>query len=203
MKRNIYLSILGVIMLVAVSSCAINHKAQLEALAKCNYTIESLEQVKVAGRNIESFQTGDGVSLASLPAVALALLQQDLPLEAKINLNISNPTTTRTAINEFKYIIEIQGKPLFEGEVQENIHLSTNESIVVPLTFKANIFGVAKENGFDKLLSDILTRKSDAFLALKIKPSVKIGGKNYYYPGYITVDKDLGKGLIKEVEKRM
>src|SRR5690606_41426620 len=82
-----------------------------------------------------------------------------------------------TSINEFKYIIEIQGKPLFEGAVQENIQLSTNENITVPLTFRANIFGAAKEKGFDKLLSDILTRKSDAFLALKIKPSVRIGDR--------------------------
>jgi hypothetical protein len=189
--------------IVTVGGCAVNHKAQLNALAKCDYTIESLDDIKVAGRSIESFQTSGGVSMASLPAIALALLQQDLPLEAQVNLKIANPTSTRTAINEFKYIIEIQGKPLFEGAVQENIHLSTNESIVVPLTFRANIFGVGKENGFDKLLSDILTRKSDAFLALKIKPSVRIGGKNYYYPGYITVDKDLGKGIARELEKRL
>lgn len=193
----------ALLLMATVSSCAINHRAQLDALAKCDYSIQSLDDIRLAGRSIESFQSADGVSMSSLPAIALALLQQNLPLEAKVNLNISNPTTTRTAINEFKYIIEIQGKPLFEGEVQENIHLSTNESVTVPLTFKANIFGVAKENGFDKLLGDIFTRKSDAFLALKIKPSVKIGGKNYYYPGYITVDKDFGKGLTREIEKRL
>ncbi|HMR18287.1 MAG TPA: hypothetical protein PKA53_03220 [Sphingobacterium sp.] len=203
MKRNIYLSVLAAALMIAVAGCAINHKAQLEALAKCDYTIQSLDDVRIAGRSIESFQTLEGISMASLPSIALALLQQDLPLEAKINLNIANPTSTRTSINEFKYIIEIEGTPLFEGAVQQNIHLSTNESVVVPLTFRANIFGVGKEKGFDKLLSDIFTRKSEAFLALKIKPSVRIGNKNYYYPGYITVDKDFGKGIARELEKRM
>lgn len=203
MKKCTYIVGMVLLLAITVSSCAINHRAQLDALAKCDYTIESLEDIRIAGRSIESFQNADGVSMSSLPAIALALLQQDLPLEAKVNLNISNPTTTRTYINEFKYIIEIQGKPLFEGAVQENIQLSTNENITVPLTFRANIFGAAKEKGFDKLLSDILTRKSDAFLALKIKPSVRIGNKNYYYPGYITVDKDLGKGLSREIQKRL
>ncbi|NGF57385.1 hypothetical protein G5B00_12775 [Parapedobacter sp. SGR-10] len=201
-KQIIYLSLLCMAVF-AFSGCATNYKAQVNALAKCNYTVESLDQVKVAGRNIESFGSTEGVSLASLPAIAFALLQQDLPLEANVNLKVANPTSTKTSINEFKYIIEIQGKPLFEGAVHENIHLATNESIVVPLSFRANIFGVAQEKGFDKLLNDILTRKSDAFLALKIKPSVKIGGKNYYYPGYITVDKDLGKSIGRELEKRM
>lgn len=203
MKRSICLLVVVAVVAMSVTGCAVNYKAQLNALAKCNYTVESLEDIKLAGRSIESFQTDGGVSIASLPGIALALLQQNLPLEAKVNLNIANPTNTRTAINEFKYIIEIQGKPLFEGEVHENIHLSTGDNITVPLTFRANIFGVAKEKGFDKLLDDIFTRQSDSFLALKIKPSVKIGNKNYYYPGYITVDKDLGKGLVKELEKRM
>lgn len=203
MKRYTYIIGVATLVLLTALGCAVNYKAQVNALAKCNYSIESLDDIRIAGRNIESFQSSDGVSMSSLPAIALALLQQDLPLEAKVNLNISNPTNTRTAINEFKYIIEIQGKPLFEGAVQENIHLSTNDKIVVPITFRANIFGVAKEKGFDKLLGDILTRKSDAFLALKIKPSVKIGNKNYYYPGYITVDKDLGKGISRELQKRI
>ncbi len=201
-KQIIYLSFLCVAAF-GLHSCATNYKAQIETLGKCNYTIESMDQVRIAGRSVETFQGSEGVSLASLPAIAFALLQQDLPLEANVNLKVSNPTAKLASINEFKYLIEIQGKSLFEGSVNENINLATNESMVVPLTFRANLFGVAKEKGFDKLLSDILTRKSDAFLALKIKPSVKVGGKNYYYPGYITVDKDFGKGIAREIEKRM
>ncbi len=201
-KQLAYLSFLCMT-IFALSGCATNYKAQIETLGKCNYTIESLDQMRIAGRNIETLQGGESVSLASLPAIAFALLQQDLPLEANVNLKVSNPTAKRASINEFKYIIEIQGKPLFEGAVNENINLATNESMIVPLTFRANLFGVAQEKGFDKLLSDIMTRKSDAFLALKIKPSVKIGGKNYYYPGYITVDKDFGKGVAREIEKRL
>lgn len=186
---------------LALSGCALNQRAQVEALSKFNYTVESVDQMRLAGRDLESYQTGGGVSLASLPGIAMALLRQDLPLEARVNLKVSNPTSTVTKINEFKYIVEIGGKPLFEGAVNENINLANGQSMVVPLTFSANIFGVAKEQGFDKVLNDIFTRKSNGFFALKIKPSVKIGGKNYFYPGYITVDKDFGKSIGKAVEK--
>ena len=184
-----------------MSSCAINQKAQVEVLSKFNYDVESVDQIRLAGRDIDSYQSGGSASLASLPGIAMALLRQDLPLEARVNLKITNPTSTVTKINEFKYIIEMAGKPLFEGAVAENINLSNGQSMVVPLTFSANIFGVAKEQGFDKVLNDIFTRKSNGFFALKIKPSVKIGGKNFFYPGYITVDKDFGKSVSKAVEK--
>lgn len=192
---------LSLSMVLLVSSCAINQKAQVEALSKFNYSVESVDQMRLAGRDISSFQTGGGNSLASLPGIAMALLRQDLPLEARVNLKISNPTSTVTKINEFKYIIEMGGKPLFEGSVNENINLSNGQSMVVPLSFSANIFGVAKEQGFDKVLNDIFTRESNGFLALKIKPSIRIGNTNVFYPGYITVDKDFGKSISKAVGK--
>lgn len=187
--------------ILLMSSCATNYKAQLNALGQFNYNVESVDQVKLAGRDISSFGTENGVSLASLPGIAFALLSQNLPLQARVNLQISNPTKTLANINEFKYIIELSGKTLFEGSVDENIKLSTGQSTVVPLSFSANIFNVAKEQGFDKFLNDIFTRNSNSLFALKIKPSIKIGNKNVFYPGYITVDKDLGKGLMKIMDK--
>lgn len=200
MKNKITL-LLTFVAVLLFSGCALNQKAQVQALSQFNYSVESVNGLRLAGRDVGSFQSGSGVSLSSLPGIALALLSQDLPLEATVNLRIANPTSTQTKINEFKYIIEIGGKELFQGSVNENINLSNGQSMVVPLSFRANIFGVAKEKGFDKFLSDIFTRESSSFLALKIKPSIKIGNTNVFYPGYITVDKDFGKGLSKAVGK--
>lgn len=199
MKRIIVLmTVVGSFLL---SGCALNQKAQIDALSKFNYSVASVQNMRVAGRDINSYQMDGDNALSSLPGIAIALLTKDLPLSATVNLKIDNPTSTLTKINEFKYIIEMSGKPLFEGSVNENISLAQGQSMVVPLTFSANLFGVAKEQGIEKVLGDIFTRKSNAFLALKIKPSVKIGGKNYFYPGYITVDKDFGKGITKALEK--
>lgn len=199
MKRLI-LSV-AVLLVLMLSGCALNQRAQVEALSKFNYDVTSVQNMRIAGREISSFETDGGISLSSLPGLAVALLTKDLPLEATVNLQMTNPTTTTTKINEFKYLIEIGGKPLFEGAVNENINLAQGQSMIVPLTFRANLFGVAQEQGVEKLLSDLFTRKSNALLALKIKPSVRIGNKNFFYPGYITVDKDFGKSLSKSVSK--
>lgn len=193
--------LLVAVTLFMLSGCALNQKAQIAALGKFNYDVTSVQDMRIAGRDINSFETGGGVSISSLPGIAMALLTKDLPLEATVNLQMSNPTSTVTKINEFKYLIEMGGKPLFEGSVNENINLSQGQSMVVPLSFRANLFGVAKDQGIEKVLSDLFTRKSDAFLALKIKPSIKIGGRNYFYPGYITVDKDFGRSISRSVNK--
>ncbi len=199
--KKIHLSLIIALSLLLFTGCATNYKAQLAALGQFNYDVASVDQVRIAGRDLNSFDVSNGVPLASLPGIAFALLRQDLPLQGRVNLQISNPTKTLANINEFKYIIELGGKPLFEGSVDENIRLNTGQSMVLPLTFSANIFGVAKEQGFDKVLNDIFTKKSNGFIALKIKPSIKVGNKNIFYPGYITVDKDLGKSLGKVVGK--
>ena len=201
MKRIGFLVVVATIFVL--SGCALNQKAQIAALGKFNYDVTSVQNMRVAGRDINSFETNGGVSMSSLPGIAMALLTKDLPLEATVNLQMTNPTSTVTKINEFKYLIEMGGKPLFEGSVNENIDLAQGQSMVIPLSFRANLFGVAKDRGIENVLSDIFTRKSDAFLALKIKPSVKIGGKNYFYPGYITVDKDFGKAVSRAINKNL
>lgn len=190
--------IIGVIALM-LGSCATS-KNQIETLAKCDYSVESMSNVRFAGRSLESFTSGGRVNLSSLPGIAVAMLSKDLPLEAIVNMKISNPTTTRTAMNSFKYLIEVQGKPMFEGTVNENLNLNSGESAVVPLTFKANIFGAAKEHGVENMLNEIFTKEGEGFIVLKIKPSVKIGGSNIYYPGYITVDRNLAKSIRKLVK---
>ena len=94
-------------------------------------------------------------------------------------------------------MIEIQGSPLFEGTVDQNVDLSQGQSAIVPLTFKANIFNKAKENGFDRFFDELFNKKSEGFLVLKIKPSFKIAGQNIYYPSYITIDKNFASKLFK------
>lgn len=196
MKRKVT-NILGIICVgLLFVGCAVN-KNQINALTKFDYTVESMQDVHLAGRDMTSYMGKEGLNLAVLPGIAMAMLREDLPLEARVNMKVSNPTTTTTKINSFKYLIEIQGKPLFEGTVDQNLHLKTGESTVVPLTFKANIFGTAKENGIENVLNEIFTRKGEGFLVLKIKPSIKIGNSNIYYPGYITVDKNLAKSIGK------
>jgi len=178
--------------LLLVAGCS-SQRAQVDALGQCDYAVESVRDVRLGGRAVENLVGADGMNLTALSGIALALLRKDLPLEARVDMRIANPNTTKAAINSFKYLIEMQGKPLFEGTVEEDIRLEKGESTVVPLTFRANIFEATQEQGMEHVLNEIFTKKTDGFLVLKIKPSIKIAGQNIYYPGYITVDRNLGK----------
>ncbi|WP_134090947.1 hypothetical protein [Olivibacter sp. XZL3] len=178
------------------TGCAmLNPATQADVLKKYHYDVESVSNLKIAGTALGN-TTSRSSSLMSLPGIAVGLLSKNLPLEAIVNMKVSNPTGEVANMGAFKYLIEIQGKPFFEGAVNDAINLGNGQSTVIPLAFKANLFGVTDEKtGVEKLLSDVLTREGNGFVVLKIKPSVKIGGHNIYYPGYITVDNDLLKGI--------
>lgn len=178
--------------------CAsLNPARQAELLKNYRYDVQSVTGMQIAGTSLEGLNASSGnTSLNSLPGLVLGIMRKDLPLEANVNLQVSNPTEQTGSINAFQYLIEIQGKPFFEGTVNQNIRLANGESTVVPLTFKANLFGLTDDrNGIERVLSDVFTRQGNGFVVLKIKPSINIGGRNLFYPGYITVDDDLFKSI--------
>lgn len=186
------------ILILLVSACgSLNPAKQAEMLKNHRYDVESVTGLKIAGTAAEKL-SGEQKNVASLPAIILGIMRKDLPLEGTVNMKVTNPSATASNINAFRYLIEIQGKPFFEGTVNQNIRLANGESSVVPLTFKSNLFGVTDEqNGIEKVLSDVFTRQGNGFVVLKIQPSIVIGGRNIYYPGYITVDNDLLKSITK------
>lgn len=200
---NKYTPLLLLLLVVSamLAACgSLNPAKQVDMLKSYDYNVESVTGLTIAGRAAQGLLEGNGNSLNmnALPGLALGILRKDLPLAAVVNMKVSNPTTNVTGINAFKYLIEIKGKPFFEGTVDRVVRLNQGESAVVPLTFNANLFGVVDENrGIEGLLSDLLTKEGQGAVVLKIKPSISLAGSNIFYPGYITIDNDLLKSISK------
>lgn len=196
-RKTNSLLFLSTIMFVIGACGSLNPAKQADLLKNHRYDVESVTGLRIAGTDAQKI-TGEQTNIASLPAIVLGIMRKDLPLEGTVNMKVTNPTAQASSINAFRYVIEIQGKPFFEGTVNQNLRLANGESSVIPLTFKSNLFGVTDDkNGIEKVLSDVFTRQGNGFVVLKIQPSIVLGGRNIYYPGYITVDNDLLKSITK------
>src|SRR5690349_10295130 len=98
---------------VVISSCGINKQAQqIKALEKCTYRITSADQVTLGGADVKKIINDQDINLSSLPGLALGLLRKDVPLRARLNLEVKNPTGDDAAINEFEYKILINRQEL-------------------------------------------------------------------------------------------
>lgn len=184
-------------------SCGINKQAkQLQTLEDCIYEIRSADSIYVAGRDVSKMISKNSINLSSMPEFAWAFLRKDVPLKARINLNIKNPTNQDASINRFEYLVSIKGQELANGLVNQKISVAAGDSITVPVTINANIYQILSNgNTMQEILAfmkggkDAATEKK-GIVTLKIKPSIAIGDNLVNYPGYITIDKEVSSKIL-------
>lgn len=184
-------------------SCGINKQArQLQTLEDCIYEIRSADSIFIAGRDVSKMINKNSINLASMPEFAWAFLRKDVPLKARINLKIKNPTNQDAAINRFEYLISVKGQQLANGLVNQKISVAAGDSITVPVSIQANIYQILSNgNTMQEILAfmkggnDAATEKK-GIVTLKIKPSIAIGDNLVNYPGYITIEKEVSSKIL-------
>ena len=183
--------------------CGINKQAQqIKALENCTYKITGVQQVSIAGTDVKKLMDQQSFSLTSLPGVALGLLRKDIPLKANLNLEISNPTSSLAAINQFEYKILVNNTDLAEGLVNQSVSIGQGQTVTVPVQLVSNIYGlVSNGNVFNDIVKAAQKGSSAkdeklGLLTIKIKPTFMLGNTPFKYPGYITINKDISSKIL-------
>ena len=183
---------------VLLAGCGLNKQArQIEALEKCTYEISSADSVYVAGRDISQM-----VKNRSLELRALALFRKNIPLKARVNLKINNPTSTEAAINQFEYIVLIKNQEIANGFVNQKVVVAPGGSATVPVRVNSNIYSfISNGKTMEEILDFVRGGESGAaerkgVVTIKIKPTIDVGGKLVQYPGYITIDKEVSSKIL-------
>ncbi|RWU05410.1 hypothetical protein [Pedobacter chitinilyticus] len=197
--KNLFLACL---IILSLGSCGINKQAQqIKALEKCDYRITDATDITIAGTDVRKLIDGKSVNTLSIPGIALGMLRKDIPLRAKLNLEISNPTNNLAAINDFDYIVLINRQEVFTGSVNQSVNIGAGQTTRVPVQVNANIYKFLTDN---KMLNDIGTfiggatngSEKKGLVTLKIRPSIKVAGGLVKYPGYITIDKEVSSKIL-------
>jgi hypothetical protein len=193
---------LACFMILGLASCGINKQAQqIKALEKCDYRLTDATNITIAGTDVRKLMEGKSVNTMNIPGIALGLLRKDIPLRAKLNLEISNPSNALAAINNFDYIVLINKQEIFSGSVDQSVTIGAGQTTQVPVQVNANIYQFLTDS---KMLDDIGTFISGAtngnekkgLVTLKIRPSIKVAGGLVKYPGYITIDKEVSSKIL-------
>jgi hypothetical protein len=197
--KNLFLAC---VVVLGLSSCGINQQtAQINALKDCEYRIKDATNITVAGTDIQKLIDGKSVNTMSIPGIALGLLRKDVPLRAKLNLEITNPSSALAAINNFDYIVLINKQEVFNGSVNESVSIGANQSTIVPVQINANIYQFLTDSKMMNDIGDFVSGASNGsekkgLVTLKIRPSIKIGGNLVKYPGFITIDKEVSSKIL-------
>ena len=200
MIRKLFLFCLAAIVFLC---CGLNKQArQLQALEKCDYQLVSADSIYLAGTNITRMLQTKNFELAKLPTVALAFLRKDIPLEARVKLSISNPSTDLAAINRFDYIVLIKDQQIANGSVNQKVTISPGSSVTVPVFVNSNIYTFLS-NG--KTMSQIIefiqggdssATEQKGTVTIKIRPTIEVGEKLVQYPDYITIKREVSSKIL-------
>lgn len=192
----------GLLLIVGLGSCSVNKQAQqIKALEKCDYKLLDATNISVAGTDIQKLIKGNNIDLTGLPSLALGYLRKDIPLRANLNLEISNPSNTLAAINNFDYIILINKQEIANGTVDQRVSIEAGQTIRVPVQLNTNIYKFLVDGTVMSDITEFLKANSSGtekkgMVTLKIRPSIMVGGGLVKYPGYITIDKEVSSKIL-------
>ncbi len=199
MKR---LVLLGMVALFA-SGCGLNKQARLlEAFEKCTYEINSADSVYVAGRDVSKLIRNRTFELRNIPELALAVFRRNIPLSAKVNLTINNPTSRTAAINQFEYIVLIKGQELANGFINQRVSIEPGGTTTVPVRVNSNIYSFLSNGKTMEEVIDFLrggesgATEKKGMVTIRIKPTIEMGNKLVKYPGYISIDKEISSKIL-------
>lgn len=184
-------------------SCGISKQTrQIRALENCKYKITSADQITLGGADVKKMISNQDINLASLPGLALGLLRKDVPLRARLNLEVKNPTNDEASVNEFEYKILINRQELATGFVNQAMNIAAGQTTTVPIDMEVNVYPFISNSKVMGEIKDFIQSgknggpEKKGILTLKIRPSVRVGGTLVKYPGFITIDKEVSSKIL-------
>ena len=202
MKERLILAVLALPLLF--SQCGVNKQiSQAKTLGDCRYAIASADSVYLAGVDVRQFRKIEDINPARYPRLAAGMLTRNVPLDARINLDITNPTNKLAGINQLEYRILLAGQELFNGFLNQRIEVQPGGGKTrVPVRLNANAYQLFTDpktrDAFMQLVQNFsgASDTQPSKLTIRIKPMLDLGGKQINYPGYITINQDVTNKIL-------
>ena len=166
------------------------------------YSLKNVSNVTVAGVNVKNITDGN-IKAADVVKLSAAILSKNVPLVMDVNVNVKNPTTSNASLTNMDWICEIDGTQFANGTTNKTYTISPNATTAVPLSVNTDIYSMFSKDGLESLKTFVNSFNNDGTsskVALKIKPSVNIGGVSVPAPNYIKLEKATGTNSNNSVQ---
>jgi hypothetical protein len=180
------------------SQCSVNRQiTQAKALGDCKFNITSADSVYLSGIDIRKLKNLEDLNPMKYPQLATGFMTKSIPISARLNIDITNPTNKMAAIDQLEYKILLAEQELFNGFVNQRIEVAPGGASRVPIKLNANAYKLMTDEKTRGAFTDLVRNMSgsnsakSSKLTIKIKPTLALGNKKVDYPGYITIDQEV------------
>ena len=159
----------------------------------CTFALQGIEQATLAGVDITNVRSAADLSVADRARLLAAYAAGAVPLNMRVNLQVTNPNNDLAALNALDYKILIDGNELATGATTQRLTVSghSTNTLTLPITADARQAlrngGAEALGGFALGLAD--RNRQPTRVTIAVRPSVKFLGATFRKPDYITVDK--------------
>ncbi len=186
--------IISLLLLISIfASCGIVRQSkEIKALSRCEFMIFSVEDVRLAGINMDQQQSMNDFNFMDFAKITTAMASGDLPLKFNLKLEINNPNEAKAALNELEWILLIDDEEITQGDLKKRVEINPFSTKTVPVIISLNLLEVLSGRSANALINFAmnLSGQSDkaSKVTLKAKPTIYISGKAVAYPGWIEID---------------
>lgn len=192
MKTNYFKSLIFLSLVFVLSACT--QLQQLQNLAKCEFRLNSVENIRLAGVNIQDVKSLNQIGISDVAKLSAAYLGNNLPLDLKLNMDARNPNPTAAALSALDWIFLIDDIEMTRGITNQRFQIPANQTTTIPLLLNFDLKKVLTGKSQNALVNFALNLagngNSPTRLALKAKPTIQVGAVNIPYPSYLTIKTD-------------
>lgn len=198
MRTTKILLLASISFLITFSSCDVMQQvSQMSNLTKCDFRIESVQQLKLAGINVQNVKTVSDLNMFDAAKVASALSSQNFPLDFMLNIEAKNPNTIAAGMTKIDWILLIDDIEMTQGILDQQITIPANNgTAIIPMQMHVDLQEALKGKSADAVINFGMNlagsgNKPTRF-TLKMKPTITVGGIPIAYPGYLNIKTEFG-----------
>lgn len=179
-------------MILAFSACnVLNQVSQVQQLALCEFDVYGVDKVRIAGIELDENMDRGDLNTAQLMQLTAAIFQKEMLVDFDLMLNINNPNDKPAAMNRMDYELFIDNKQILTGQMNQPVNVDANANTTVPMPIQLDLFKVLNDETQSTLVNLAFKLTGDesdpAEILLKVKPYIKVGGRELAYPGFLNV----------------
>lgn len=180
-----------------VSGCEIlNQVQQMANLSKCEFRLKTVDQLRLAGVNIQQVRQLSDLSMMDAAKITTAAMSGgSLPLNFTLNVEAKNPNTAVAGLNRLDWTLLIDDIEMVSGVNENRVQIPANGGTsIIPLTISIDLKQALKGKSGDAIANFGLNLagagNQPTRITLKAKPYISVGSQTIAYPGYLTIQNE-------------
>jgi LEA14-like dessication related protein len=166
---------------------------QMSNLSKCEFKLESVQQLSLAGVNVQNVKTISDLGMMDAGKLMTAIANQQFPLDFILNIGVKNPNPASAGMTKMEWILLIDNIEMTRGLLEKQVTIpGNNGTAIIPMQMHVDLKKALTGKSADAILNFGLNlagsgNKPTRF-TLQIKPTISVGGFPITYPGYFNVN---------------